>query len=231
MKTCSGKTIIVASMNLLLVFIFPYSTAQSESDWIYANGDETIKVYYQTLPSGNVVFKGVTTFDTNVESLLLLFSDIDNMKNWIYRTEKVVRLKQVSDSEGYIYSIHTMPFPFKDRDSVLLSIIEKDPETKAVTIHGKGKPHYIPETTEYVRIQYVESFWNFYPLGNGQVRITFQGYGEPGGSIPTSIYRSKVFQWLVEMYLWRLPYTTLFNMREELIKDKYNRKVEPDQKN
>jgi hypothetical protein len=205
----------------LLIYCAPTFTAQMDTGWEFAHGDENVIVYYRTLASGNVEFKGVTTVSASLNSLVALFADLDNMPNWVYQTTNMVRLEEVSENEGYLYSIHTMPFPFKQRDIVILSRLSQDSSTYAVTIHGSGKARYIPETKEYVRVQAVESYWQFYPLGDGKVRITFQGYGEPGGSIPSSVYRSPVFRWLVEMYLWRLPYTTLSNLRKEVRKEKY----------
>lgn len=195
--------------------------AQSETDWHFAEGDEVVQVYYRTLPSGNVEFKGITTVNTRVSSLVSLFRDLENMPNWVYRAKQVTELKEVSNKERYMYAIHPMPFPFRDRDSVILSKIEEDPVTHEVTIFGKGVPRYIPENADYVRVEAIESFWQFYPVDDKQVRITFQGYGEPGGSVPSSIYRSQVFRWLVEMYLWRLPYTTLSNLRTEVLQTRY----------
>ena len=195
--------------------------AQTESEWEFAKGDDQVKVYYRTLPTGNVEFKGITTVNTSVSSLVSLFRDLENMPNWVYRARQVTELREVSNKERYMYAIHPMPFPFRDRDSVILSKIEEDPVTHEVTILGKGVPGYIPENSEYVRVEAIKSFWQFHPVDDKQVRITFQGYGEPGGSIPSSIYRSQVFRWLVEMYLWRLPYTTLSNLRTEVLKTRY----------
>ncbi|WP_455220409.1 START domain-containing protein [Kaarinaea lacus] len=199
----------------------------SAAEWEFADGDENVSVYYRTLPGGNVEFKGITTVKTRLDVLVAIFSDLDNMPNWVYRTRSIVKLDEVSENEKYLYSIHNMPFPFKQRDSIILSTLYQDPITHVITIQGKGKPQYIPEKEEYIRVQALESFWEFYPRDDGQVRITFQGYGEPGGSIPSSIYRSRVFRWLVEMYLWRLPYTTLSSLRQEIQKEKYNQKNIP----
>lgn len=219
MKLYSRKTTLLL-VTILLIGASD-TLAQSNANWEFAKGDEYVQIYYRTLPTGNVEFKGVTTVNASVTSLISLFADLENMPNWVYRTKSMIKLKQVSKDESYVYATHSMPFPFKERDSVILSKISKDPVTHEVTIHGKGKPQYIAEKDDFVRVQAIESFWHFTPLGNEQVQVTFQGHGEPGGSIPSSIYRSQVFRWLVEMYLWRLPYTTLSNMRTEVLKARY----------
>ena len=74
--------------------------AQSETDWHFAEGDEVVQVYYRTLPSGNVEFKGITTVNTRVSSLVSLFRDLENMPNWVYRAKQVTELKEVSNKEN-----------------------------------------------------------------------------------------------------------------------------------
>jgi len=147
------------------------------------------------------------------------------MPDWVYRTEKVVALREISHKEVYAYTIHTMPFPFKKRDSIVHSFIEQDPRTLAVTIRGKGEPEYIPTEREFVRITTVESFWKFTPQKDGSVEVIFRGYGEPGGSIPSSISRSSIFRWLCKFFLWQLPYSTLKEMRGVVKREKYQTKT------
>jgi hypothetical protein len=110
----------------------------------------------------------------------------------VYRTEKVIILKEINHKENFVYTVHTMPFPFQKRDSIVHSTIEQDPESLSVMIRGKATPDYLPEKKGYIRIRAVESFWSFEPQHNGDVRITFQGYGDPGGSILSSIYNNKI---------------------------------------
>jgi len=219
-------TIALVAISFLFVDAINAET-QSENGWEFADGDREVAVYYRVLPGGNVEFKGITTVTASLGSLKALFSDLENMPNWVYRTKSMVTLSELNENDKYIYSTHDMPFPFKQRDSVIYSSFRQDPVTGVMTIHGQEKPRYIPEKKEFVRVQALESYWEFYPLENSQVRITFQGYGEPGGNIPSSIYRSQVFRWLVEMYLWRLPYTTLSNLRKELKKEKYSAENSP----
>jgi hypothetical protein len=218
--------------NAFFIFGFLFTNAlnaqtPSDNGWEFADGDEEVSVYYRVRPGGNVEFKGITTITTSLDSLMAVFSDLENMPNWVYRTKTMVKLNELSKNDKYLYSTHEMPFPFQQRDSVIYSSLRQDPVTQVITIQGQGKPHFIPEKKDFVRVQALESYWEFYPVENGQVRVTFQGYGEPGGNIPSSIYRSQVFRWLVEMYLWKLPYTTLSNLREELQKEKYSKKPMP----
>jgi hypothetical protein len=64
---------------------------------------------------------------------------------WVYRTEKVIILKEINHKENFVYTVHTMPFPFQKRDSIVHSTIEQDPESLSVMIRGKATPGYLPE--------------------------------------------------------------------------------------
>jgi hypothetical protein len=160
-----------------------------------------------------------------LNSLVSLFSDSESMPNWVYRLQSVERLKEIKDTEVFVYTIHSMPWPFKLRDSVVHSILKQDPQSKIVTIHGKANPDFVEKKKEYVRITVIESTWKFKPFNDNAVEVVFQGYGEPGGKIISSIYRSPAFRWLVELYLWQLPYQTLIKMKEYIKLPKYQNKT------
>lgn len=191
------------------------------------NEVDGIKICYKTHPTGNVEFKGVVNINTSLNSIVALFSDVASIHEWLYRTEKVSILKEISDHEFYTYTVNTMPFPLKKRDLIVHSVLMQDPETLAVTIKGKSEPGYLKRKKGFIRILAAETFWKFTPKKNGDIEVIFQGYGEAGGSIPASIYRSTIFRWLVKSFLWKLPYSTLKNMKIIIKNEKYQTKTFP----
>ena len=195
-------------------------------DWELVKEDQgnDILVYYRTLESGNVEFKGITHLHTSLSSFIALLKDFETLPEWAYRTDKVVTLKQTSNTEAYVYTIHPMPWPFMPRDSVLLSHIDQNPQTFAVTVKGRAVPDYIPLNDDYVRISSGESFWQLTPVGENTLEVVFQGYGEPGGSFSESVFTSAIFRSLVKIYLWKLPYKTLKRMRRHIQNEKYQKK-------
>jgi hypothetical protein len=194
-------------------------------DWELVKEDEgnDIVVYYRTLELGNVEFRGITHLRTSLSSFIALLKDFETLPEWAYRTDKVVTLKQNSNTESYVYTIHPMPWPFMPRDSILLSHIDQNPQTFAVTVKGRAVPDYIPLNDDYVRISSGESFWQLTPIGEGTLEVVFQGYGEPGGSFSESVFTSAIFRSLVKIYLWKLPYKTLKGMRHHIQNEKYQK--------
>lgn len=227
MAWVSGKysKSIVFAIVLLLSSSFLHGSVNG-GDWELAKKDEgnDIVVYYRTLESGNVEFRGITHFRTSLSSFIALLKDFETLPEWAYRTDKVVTLKQNSNTEAYVYTIHPMPWPFMPRDSVLLSHIDQNPQTFVVTVKGRAVPDYIPLNEDYVRISSGESFWQLTPIGEDTIEVVFQGYGEPGGSLSESVFTSAIFRSLVKMYLWKLPYKTLKRMRHHIQNEKYQKK-------
>jgi hypothetical protein len=154
------------SIVLLLGSSLPHARVKAAGDWELVKQDEgnDIVVYYRTLVSGNVEFRGITHLRTSLSSFIALLKDFDTLPQWAYRTDKVVTLKQTSNTEAYVYTIHSMPWPFMPRDSVLLSHIDQNPKTLAVTVKGRAVPDYIPLNDDYVRISSGESFWQLTPI-------------------------------------------------------------------
>jgi hypothetical protein len=218
------------SITVRIFFIFsalmlnaPFCHGGGAENWdlVKSNPEDGIDIYFRVLPTGNIEFKGITTIETSLSSFVALFNDTDTMHRWVYRTEKVTVLKREGDKDVYVYTIHTIPFSFTKRDSVIHSSIRQDPESRSVTIRAKAKPDYLPKQKGLARLRSVESFWHFEPQNNGNVTVTFQGYGDPGGGLLASIYRSPFFRWLCNYFLWRMPHSTLKKMKHIIHDDKY----------
>jgi len=218
-----GKSIVLAIVLLLASSLLHAKT--KAGDWELVKEDEgnDIVVYYRTLESGNVEFRGITHLRTSLSSFIALLKDFETLPEWAYRTDKVVTLKQNSNTEAYVYTIHPMPWPFMPRDSVLLSHIDQNPQTFAVIVKGRAVPDYIPLNDDYVRISSGESFWQLTPIEEGTLEVVFQGYGEPGGSFSESVFTSTIFRSLVKLCLWKLPYKTLKRMRHHIQNEKYHK--------
>ena len=219
-----SKSIVLAAV-LLCASGLLYARTKA-GDWQLVKKDDAndILVYYRTLESSNVEFRGITHLRASLSSFIALLKDFETLPEWAYRTDKVVTLKQTSQTEAYVYTIHPMPWPFMPRDSVLLSHIYQNPQTLAVTVKGHAVPDYIPLNDHYVRISSGESFWQLTPMGEGTIEVVFQGYGDPGGSFSESVFTSAIFRSLVKLYLWKLPYKTLKRMRHHIQSERYHKK-------
>jgi len=211
--------ILFCFMSHLLI---PQWLSASE-EWTLKKQDEqeNIQVYYRTLDSGNVEFRGELELTTSLHSCVALLRDVDDMPEWVYNVEQAKVLNIISEWEAYTYVVNSVPFPLDQRDSIVHTLIEQDPATLAITINGRGVPNYIKEKEGFVRIEAVQSFWQFVPVTKDRTKVIFQGFGEPGGNIPANIARTSIFAWLTKTELWKLPFFTLKNLKQHIQKEKY----------
>lgn len=226
--------IMIITMRLIIVFIIMFAAGSlcARADDVI-NGswelvkdfkEEDIKIFYRKTESGNIEFRGVTEIKSSLSSFVALVRDTKSMPRWVYRMKRAKTLARISQYERYIYMINSAPLCFKDRDSIVHSTLEQDPNTLSITIRGEAAPDYIDRKDDYERVTSGISFWKFTPLKGGGVKVVFQGHGDPGGSIIASISKSPLFQWLTKTYLWRLPKHTLSSMKREITNEKYQAK-------
>ncbi len=201
-----------------VILVMAGANARSASDWELkiTDAEAGINVYYRTNERGYTEFRAVTQVSSSLGAFVGLFREVDNMPNWVYRTEKVERLKMVGDTEAYAYTINKMPWPLNDRDSIVRSTLSQDPNTLVVTIVGSAVPDYAPRNSQYVRMPVVESFWRFTPLKAGLVEVVFQGYGDPGGSLSSGF-----LEWITRLSLLEAPYQTLLGLQKVIVRPEY----------
>lgn len=77
-------------------------------------------------------------------------------------------------------------------------------------------PNYIPPLKDIVRIKRLEAQWKFVPKPGGIVEINFTLLIDLGGDLPA---------WLVNLAVADGPFETVYNMRKEVMKPKYQNTV------
>ena len=100
---------------------------QAYDGWGLVNSDagEDIVVYARKAESGLVEFRGVTRARSSLAAFVALFEDVDNMPNWVDRTERVEVLERVSETEVIARTVTSAPWPLKQREVVVRSRIEQ----------------------------------------------------------------------------------------------------------
>jgi len=225
MKYRSTNKNVSLLLSCFILWLLSLTLAFAHDGWLLNKQDieENISIYYRTHNTGNVEFRGEMTLETSVHSCIAILRDVKAMPSWVYNVKYAKVLEKVSELEAYSYVINTVPFPLTQRDSIIHTVIDQDPETFAITLTGFSVPDYIAEKDNYVRIVEVNSYWRFTPLNKKLTKIVFQGYGEPGGYISADIAHNSVFSWLAKTELWKLPFYTLKQMKSEIRKDKYQK--------
>src|SRR5690606_13907638 len=105
------------------------------------------------------------------------------------------------------YLVTGAPWPRTDRDSVVHSLLQQDPDTHTVRIDMAVRNDVFPPNEDMIRITDMQGFWQFLPLAAGWVEVTYQVHADPGGGIPG---------WLINSLVVDTPYYTLRNMQKKV---------------
>jgi hypothetical protein len=99
-----------------------------------------------------------------------------------------------------------------DRDVVLHTRLEQDPNTNTVLSTSEANPDLIPPVKDVIRIRRANTKWSLFPGVGGWVYTEYEIYSDPGGTIP---------DWLVNMAIDMGPRETMNSIRNFLRQPKY----------
>lgn len=207
----TGKNIL-----LFLVCLLPLQNQVfSQNDWKLTKQENGISVYLQN--ARNSKFKelrSVVKIRTSISSMVALLNDWDSYPLWVYRCGKSSTLKEISDTEVIHYQTVIAPWPVDNRDFVVNVKLSQDEKTKTVYQRTTCIPTYIPPVAQHVRITEFKASWTLTPLSDGYLNIEYQLLVDPGGSVPV---------WLVNLAVVDGPYETMLNIKEWVMKEKYQK--------
>ena len=207
----------------VLFSLFPGQvTAQNAVEHTLKLNKDGIKVYvHRHKNSGFRAFKAITCIDASLDSILAVMLDNDAYTEWVYACNKSFVLKELSFYERYHYQVLDIPFPFKDRDFVLHSLMQHNPSTQTVSITSSAVLDYClshpsaacnqVQQTQHVRVSLSVGTFKLEPCKKG-VQVTWSQHTDPAGKLP---------DWLVNQFVEDTPYWTLKNLSQKVKEEKY----------
>jgi len=195
---------IKISLFLAITFVLSFVDTTTKNEWELRRNEEDIKVYTRTISGSNFkAYKSVTTLNTSIDSLINIFKDQENYKDWFEGVAISKHLGNLSENEYVVYLKNPAPWPIADRD-VITVMQFVDETSEKVKILMRAKPNHIEENESTVRISYVKGSWTFMPMANGTVKVIHQAHVEPGGSLPA---------WLANSTVVDFPFKTMRNLK------------------
>jgi hypothetical protein len=168
------------------------TAAPAADNWDLVRDDASrkIKVYTrpQAVDNGYDEFRAEMQVPQPLETVVAVLRDVPAWPEWIARIRKVKRLRHDGDSL-WVYVIYKLPYPFKERDTVLQSVLRRE-ASGAVVIRSVAvrNPPLPEQDSRRVHLYDLESTWRLTPLPGGGTRIELSGRGEPGGYMPSLIF-------------------------------------------
>lgn len=204
------KTLAASSLLVL-------SSVSFASDWQLDMDKDGIQLYTQPAAEGaNKNVRVVTKVNASLSSLVSFLSDHSAFPDWMDKIAKVEKLKDISEKESITYTVIDSPWPERDRDNVLYSRWEQNPETLVVTKKVFSEPQYVKEDADMIRTPAFEAQWVLTPRSGGVVEVAYETSFDPGGNAQG---------WLLEMFTYEMPYNTIKNLKESNLAGHQNAKV------
>lgn len=209
-------------MRIALLFLFSSCfcfSQEKKDDWQKRKHHKGIEVYSRKTANSNFrELKAVVTIKTSLNSIVALLYDWDSYPEWVYRCGESKTLRKISATEIIHYQSVVAVWPAQDRDFVVNIKYSQDEKTKVITMRSSCNADYTPEIEHYVRIKELKATWTLIPLKDGTVQLTYQLLVHPGGSVPA---------WIVNMAAIDGPYETMLNLKEWVMKEKYQKAKNP----
>jgi len=202
---------------ILLLFSVFLSFNSFSQEWELRKDSDGIKVFTRDVKGSSIQeFRGEVVAKSNLSTILSVIDNIADYPKWMYKCSYAERLKKVSESSGYSYSVLQQSWPVTDRDACTFYNVTQDSVTFVVTISIKGVSTYIPEKPDRVRMPKIKGSWQLIPVSKGVTKIVYQIHSEAGGEVPAS---------LVNMFVTNTPYNNLLNLKKIVESPLYPKKV------
>jgi len=191
-----------------------FKTEQNKS-WELKKNSDGISIYTRNSEGSDFKeLKSVMQLKTSLSSIVALLNDWENYPKWVYKCEKSITLKKISDTEVIHYQTVIAPWPADNRDFIVDVKISQNPLSNVVTQKAICLSNYIPQIKEYVRITEFKASWILTPIKNGMVNIEYHLLVNPGGSLPA---------WIVNLAMIDGPFETNLNLKEWVKKEKISK--------
>jgi hypothetical protein len=191
----------------------PILGATDTDEWKLRKESEGIMVYTRPVKGSPYhEFRAITKAKTSLFSLVAIWADPVSYSQWMYDCKSADLLNQESSKKLYIYIVSSIPWPLTTRDNILYSETSQDDKNGKITIKLMAKPEYIPQNKNMVRVVKAYGKIELTPLEDGETKVIFELYLDPGGFVPASI---------ANYYVIDYPFFTLKKMSEEVKKQKY----------
>ncbi len=167
------------------------ASADESDGWQLDRSKDDIRVYTREVAgSPFLAVKAVTTLELPVAQVSELMGDGEGCVEWRDMCKSSQVLETVSEHERYIYMVLDLPWPLSDRDLVIHSTTEFDPQNQSATIHLVSDSDRHPEQ-DLVRAE-TDGKFLLRVLAEGEVEFTYIMHTDLGGDAPVGVVNGRV---------------------------------------
>ena len=135
---------------------------------------------------------------------------VDTFPEWIFQNQGAKRLS-VEGREEIHMRFHGI-WPVSDRDVVLANALSQNEDSGSITLHSVNAENVLGKQDGFVRIPALDNQFIITPMDDGWVRVQFETFVDPGGSVPV---------WLANLVATKAPLETLQGLKVQLEKPRF----------
>lgn len=153
------------------------------SRWGYLNTYDGVDLY-QALQAaeGSLPFRASADLDVPYQQVVMALVDVERKKLWAPKLKSIAIHAQLSHNEFEYSEYYTTPWPFKDREFLLLGTIRYQPDQVLFAAVDSKNQRYAREDHVKANIEILE--FAVIPLAEQKTRVQFTFSGDLGGWIP-----------------------------------------------
>lgn len=188
-----------------MITVSELSLTRSDSNWALVRESESIHVFKRSNDDGYKDIRIEATFQAEMDDLIEILNDVDSYPDWVYQCDGAEEIGSTNSGFLRYWMITDFPFPFKDRELVVLS-------RSYIDEHGVYHSSSHAEMCKLrndnnILVDKFDSQWIVRNLGDGKIGIEYEVSARPGGMIPA---------WLYNMAVDHGPYKTMDALRSRL---------------
>lgn len=181
------KTLTSIAHGLLAsVALLTATTAMSEeAPWKLQQQDDDINIYSRPVAGSEyLAVKATVLIEAPITHVSKFLGNGNGCAKWRSKCKSSEILETLSEHERYVYAVLDLPWPVSDRDVVLHSKTDIDPNTKTARVSLQSVSSRHPPA-DYVRAETSGQFV-IRAISDKQVEFTYIMHTELGGNLPAS---------------------------------------------
>jgi len=188
------QLLIAAAAYVLSAALTQASAATGQADatqWQLQKRDNQISVYTREVEgSPYLAVKAIALIDAPMARVAQYLGDGDGCSQWRAMCKSSRVIDRPSQRERRVYLVLDFPWPVSDRDVVMHSATDIDPQSRTAKVRLQSDSAQYPEG-EYVRAESTGRYI-LRPVGETQVEFTYIMHTDPGGDLSADMVNSRL---------------------------------------
>ncbi len=176
--------------------------------WTFLYEKAGFKAYEQKGPP--LAYKAEGTLDVPLADVAAVLVDTPRQREWVNRLAESRVLEGDPLTRSVIYSRYALPWPARNRDAVIESVVEED------VVHGEVRVRFrntsspsAPRRQDCIRVPLSEGSFTLTDTGEGSVFVVYTIRLDPGGWVP---------DWIARLFVRDAPFTTLQAFKAQVLR-------------